>query len=279
MVGHVNDYYLSEKISAMHIDYKATNKASWNERTKIHWESDFYDNKSFLAGANSLKDIETPLLGDLTNKSVLHLQCHFGQDTISLTRLGATKAVGVDLSDEAVSRATELAALCNSPATFICCDVYDLPQYLDEQFDIVFTSYGTIGWLPDINRWASIVAQYLKPGGKFVMAEFHPVVWMYDSDFKAITYDYFHGEPIVEQEGTYTDGAQSFESTNVTWNHGLAEVMGSLLRQGLSIDHISEYDYSPYECFANTKEVSPGRYRIAAIGPRIPMVYALSASK
>lgn len=263
----------------MEKDYKQVNKSSWNQRTEVHWTSDFYDNEAFVAGKNSLKIIELELLGDLTGKSVLHLQCHFGQDTISCTRLGAIKAVGVDLSDRAVARAQELAAKTDSVATFICSDIYDLPQHLTDQFDIVFTSYGTIGWLPDIDQWSAIVARYLKPGGRFVFAEFHPVVWMYDDNFQQITYDYFNGAPIEEVEGTYTDGDQGLNTTNISWNHGLGEVISSLLAQGLVLEAFREHDYSPYNCFNDMKEVAPEKYRIASVEPRIPMVYSLSASK
>jgi ubiquinone/menaquinone biosynthesis C-methylase UbiE len=113
----------------------------------------------------------------------LHLQCHFGQDTLSMSRMGA-QTTGVDLSDKAIDAARKLNQEINQQATFICCNIYDLPQHLDQQFDIVFTSYGTIGWLPDLNQWAALIARYLKPGGKFVFAEFHPVVWMFDNDLK-----------------------------------------------------------------------------------------------
>jgi len=263
----------------MDIDYKKINKESWNERTKIHWKSDFYDNKSFLAGKTSLKEIELPLLGDLTGQSALHLQCHFGQDTISLSRLGATTAIGVDLSDEAISRARELAQMAESTASFICCDLYDLPNHLDQQFDLVFATYGTIGWLPDIDKWARLVGKYLKSGGRLVFAEFHPVIWMYDNDFKAITYDYFNGDPIIENEGTYTDGDEGFESSNISWNHGLADVISSLLKVGIQLEHLQEHDYSPYNCLSNMKEVSPGRFKLASVGPRIPMVYSLVGRK
>ena len=266
----------------MDTNYKAVNQAAWNKRTDIHWKSDFYDNDSFIAGHNSLKSIELELLGDLKGKTVLHLQCHFGQDTISLARLGAEKVVGVDLSDRAIARARELAATCQvaDDVRFVECDVYDLPEHLDETFDIVFTSYGTIGWLPDMDRWAAVIHKYLRPGGRFVFAEFHPVVWMFDDSFSHVGYDYFNTGALYEtHEGTYTDGDQSMTANYVEWNHGLGEVLTSLLGQGLRIDTFSEFDYSPYPCFDEVVEVSPGRYRIAKLDKLIPMVYALSATK
>ncbi len=132
-------------------NYIAINRQSWNKKTDIHLDSAFYDMDGFRKGNTSLNDIELKLLGDLNGKSILHLQCHFGQDTISLSQLGA-KAVGVDLSDNAIDNARKIAAEMNVDTTFICCDVYDLPNHLDQQFDVVFTSYGTIGWLPDLDR-------------------------------------------------------------------------------------------------------------------------------
>ena len=168
-------------------NYVDINRRSWNDRTEIHIKSDFYDVDGFLKGKNSLKNIELNILGDLSNTSVLHLQCHFGQDSISLSRLGA-EVVGVDLSDVAIAKARELAKQAHSTASFICSDVYDLPNHLDRQFDIVFTSYGTIGWLPDLDRWAKVISKFLKPGGRFIFVEFHPVVWMYDSRFEKIAF-------------------------------------------------------------------------------------------
>ena len=165
------------------IDYKAINKESWNRRTESHYDSDFYDNKNFIKGKNSLNDIELDILGDVSGKSILHLQCHFGQDTISFTRMGA-KATGVDLSDKAIEKAKELAEITGSDADFVCSDIYELPNVLEGKFDIVFTSYGTIGWLPNLDKWAKVIKHFIKPGGQFLIADFHPTLWMFDDDFE-----------------------------------------------------------------------------------------------
>ena len=144
------------------------------------------------------------------------MQCHFGQDSLSLARMGA-KVTGVDLSDKAIEKAIEFNQLLHLDAKFICCDIYDLPTYLNEKFDIVFTSYGTIGWLPDLSKWANIVSKYLKPNGKFIMAEFHPVVWMFDNDFKTVFYNYFNVTSIIEDEsGTYADRCSEIVAKTVT---------------------------------------------------------------
>lgn len=255
------------------------NKNSWNKRTDAHWESAFYDVPGFLDGKNSLNDVELTLLGDVSGKKILHLQCHFGQDSISLARMGAD-ITGVDLSDNAISRANELSSLAQIKATFICCNIYDLPNFLDEQFDIVFTSYGTIGWLPDLNQWATLIARYLKPGGQFIMAEFHPVVWMFDNHFKEIQYNYFKAEAIEETEsGTYADKNAPITISSITWNHSSSEVINSLLQHGLELNVFNEYDYSPYDCFNETIEVEPKKFRIKHLGNKIPMLFSIRATK
>ena len=179
--------------------YLTANKILWNKRTDIHVNSAFYDVPGFLAGTNSLKEIELSLLGDVANTNLLHLQCHFGQDTLSLARMGA-QVTGVDLSDTAIAQADALAAQMQlaKQARFVCCDVYSAPAHINDRFDTVFTSYGTIGWLPDLHKWAAVIAHFLKPGGHFVMADFHPVVWMFDDYFKTVAYSYFNTESLIE---------------------------------------------------------------------------------
>jgi len=190
------------------------------------------------------------------------------------------KTVGVDLSDKAIATAKELSKQTNSDAEFICCDVYDLPNHLNQQFDIVFTSYGTIGWLPDLDKWAKIVSQFLKPCGQFIFVEFHPVVWMFDDDFKTIAYNYFNVEPIIEiEEGTYAYKNADIKQQAVSWNHDLSEVINSLIKNGVSIQQFNEYDYSPYNCFNQTIEVAPNKYRIKHLEAKIPMVYSLVGEK
>ncbi len=261
------------------IDYLTINKQSWDKRTEVHLSSEFYDVVGFLKGNTSLNSIELKLLGDIKGKSILHLQCHFGQDTISLQRLGA-KATGVDLSSQSVASANDLALKAGVTPTFICCDLYDLPNHLNQEFDIVFTSYGTIGWLPDLDKWASVVSQFLKPNGKFVFAEFHPVVWMFDDDFKNIGYNYFNTGAIIETEnGTYANREAPIKQEYVMWNHGMSEALNSLIKSGLEINSVDEFDYSPYNCFKETIEFEPKKYRIKHLENKIPMVYAIVATK
>ncbi|MEO7264969.1 MAG: class I SAM-dependent methyltransferase [Ferruginibacter sp.] len=260
-------------------DYLQKNKDAWNKKTALHLQSAFYDQPGFLKGRSSLNKIELDLLGDVKGKTILHLQCHFGQDSISLARLGA-QVTGVDFSDAAIATASLTALQTGVEAKFICSDIYDLSSVLNGQFDIVFTSYGTIGWLPDMDKWAAVVGHFLKPGGVFVFVEFHPVVWMFDNDFKKISYDYFKADPIIEIEnGTYADKEATITTETVSWNHSISEVVKSLLSQNLRIMAIDEYDYSPYSCFNNVIEQEPGKFRIAHLENKIPMVYAIKAFK
>lgn len=260
------------------INYIEINRNSWNNRTETHLNSSFYDVEGFLKGKSSLNEIELNLLGDIKGKKILHLQCHFGQDTLSLSRLGA-EVTGVDLSDEAIKNARQLALKIESTAEFVCCDIYDLPHHLQGQFDIVYTSYGVIGWLPDMNKWAKVIATFLKPGGQFVFVEFHPVVWMFDDNFQHVMYNYFNAGAIVETEsGTYANKAANITQSYVCWNHSLSEVMNSLLQNGLRIQQVEEFDYSPYACFLHTDEFQPNKYRIKHLDNKIPMVYAIVAT-
>ena len=259
-------------------NYISKNKDLWNKWTDYHLHSRFYNLEGFIKGESSLNDIELTLLGDVRNKTILHLQCHFGQDTLSLASLGAIPT-GIDLSDNAIEKAKELAAQLNLNARFICCDIYDLPDYLDEKFDIVFTSYGTIGWLPDLNRWGRLIYNFLKPDGRFVLVEFHPIVWMFDNDFNKIEYSYFNKEAIVElEEGTYADGEAPINMESVTWNHSLSEVFQGLVSNGLQIDDLKEYDYSPYNCFKHTEQLEEKKFIIKHLSNKIPMVYSILAT-
>jgi len=260
-------------------DYISINRETWNKRCVVHFVSEFYAQESFLKGKSSLQEIEVALLGDLKGKTILHLQCHFGQDSLSMAKMGAT-VTGVDFSEVAIKKAIAVSKELELAANFICCDIYQLPEYLIGSFDVVFTSYGVIGWLPDIHQWAAIVGQYLKPGGRFIFVEFHPVVWMFDNDFEKITHKYFNDGPIEETEtGTYTNPEAAIETESVGWNHGLAEVINSLLKQQLTLMHFEEFDYSPYNCLKGMQEAEPGKFIIKKLGTKIPLVYSLVFEK
>lgn len=260
------------------MNYLEINRHHWNQRTEVHLESEFYDMPGFRAGKTSLQKIELEQLGDIKGKKLLHLQCHFGQDTLSLARMGA-KVTGVDLSNIAIDNAQKIATELDIEAQFICCNVLEIDQHLKEQYDIIFTSYGTIGWLPQLNEWASLIHQYLKPGGVFHFVEFHPVVWMFDDQFQRFEYSYFNVEPVIEEtEGTYADRSAPIRSKSISWNHPFNDVLGAILQSGLILESFREFDYSPYDCFDNTIKMAEG-YQIKGLEGKIPMVYALKARK
>ncbi|MDZ7605673.1 MAG: class I SAM-dependent methyltransferase [Cyclobacteriaceae bacterium] len=260
-------------------NYFDANRKSWDARTAIHEKSKFYDLEGFLGGKNLLNSIKLEALGDVQGKSLLHLQCHFGLDSLCWSRLGA-KVTGVDFSEKAITIARDVNVRASLDARFICANIYDLRDHLSETFDIVFTSYGVIGWLPDLDRWASIVSRYLKPGGTFYMAEFHQVVWMFDDEFTRIDYSYFNKDVITtEQNGTYTDRDAVISSTEYGWNHSIAEVFGSLHSHGLEILAIEEFDYSPYNCFLNMVSDGKSGYYIKGFEGKLPMVYSVKAVK
>jgi 2-polyprenyl-3-methyl-5-hydroxy-6-metoxy-1,4-benzoquinol methylase len=259
--------------------YFEANKEAWNKRTPVHMASAFYGLQEFKAGKNSLSPIEVEELGDVAGKTLLHLQCHFGMDSLDWARRGAT-VTGIDLSDEAIKEATHLNNELGMNAKFICCNVYDTSEYVKEQFDIVFTSYGTIGWLPDLKPWGIIIAERLKPGGIFYIAEFHPVVWMFDNDFTHIAYSYENREVIVtENQGTYTDRNADIKGKEYNWNHSISEVLNALIDAGLDIRMFHEHMYSPYPCFRNVVEFEKGKWHIKGLEGMIPMVFSLKAIK
>ncbi len=259
--------------------YFEANKQSWNKRTAVHKDSAFYDLASFKNGKSSLNKIELEELGNVKGKTLLHLQCHFGMDTMSWQREGAD-CVGVDLSDEAIKLGIEINAALNLKTEFICCNIYDLEKHLDKKFDIVFTSYGTIGWLPDLDRWAGIVSHFLKPGGIFYIADFHPVLWMMDEHFEKIKYHYFNTEVITEEiSGTYSDRDAPIKSIEHGWNHPFSEIFNALLKHGLQILQFNEFPYSPYNCFKNLEQATDGMWRINGMDEKMPMMYSIKAVK
>ena len=260
-------------------DFFEVNRRTWNDKVKVHAQSEMYQLEAFKNGKSSLMPYELEALGDVSGKSLLHLQCHFGQDTLSWSREGA-KCVGVDLSDEGIALARQLNEELSLDATFVCCNVLDTSKYVQDRFDIVFASYGTIGWLPDLKPWGRMIAERLKPGGVFFMAEFHPIVWMFDySDGKPkMRYGYMQNEAIYEEyQGTYADQNSTMISKEYGWNHGLGEVVSSLSEAGLHIDYLREYDESPYDVLPNLTKTENGMYTTK--DQLYPLIFTLRARK
>ncbi|GAA4511368.1 MULTISPECIES: class I SAM-dependent methyltransferase [Nonomuraea] len=261
------------------IDYLAVNRANWDERVAIHVASDFYDVPGFKAGGDPLRDFEIEEVGDVAGKSLAHLQCHFGLDTLAWARRGA-QVCGLDLSEKAVETATALAEECGLEARFVAADVYDAPVALGGAYDIVYTGIGALVWLPDMRRWAEVVAALLKPGGFLYLSEFHPFTDMLDdAEGSTVTFDYFRSDPqIWDEPYTYTGSEELANTTSVQFQHTLGEVVSALAWAGLRIDFLHEHDHTLFRRFGNLEAHGPV-YRLPEGRPRIPLMFSIKASR
>ncbi|QFZ55433.1 class I SAM-dependent methyltransferase [Oceanihabitans sp. IOP_32] len=260
-------------------DYFKTNKDTWNQKVKVHAKSAMYNVDEFKKGKSSLMPYELNALGSVNGKSLLHLQCHFGQDTLSWSRLGAI-CTGVDLSDAGINMAKQLNDELQLNAEFFCCNVLDTSSVVKATFDIVFTSYGVIGWLPNLKPWAAMIAERLKKGGTFYMVEFHPIVWMFDylESQPTIKYGYMQDEVIYEEyEGTYANQESKMLSKEYSWNHGLGEVVTALTEAGLHIDYLKEQHESPYDVLPDLTKTETGMY--VTKEKLYPLIFELKARK
>jgi SAM-dependent methyltransferase len=255
------------------------NRQGWNARTPIHLASPLYDVAGWLNGKSSLNPLELLELGSVAGKTMLHLQCHFGLDSLSWVRQGAT-VTGVDFSEVAVKAARVLAAEAGLKARFVCCNVYETREKIARKFDIVFTSYGSVGWLPDLNPWAAVIAASLKRKGVFYMADFHPVLWMMNVEMTQLTYPY-HNSGVIEtiHDFSYADKETPLKLREFGWNHSLSAIITALLDHGLKLEFLHEFPYSPYPCFNNLVEGEDGNYRILGLENILPMVYSIRARK
>jgi SAM-dependent methyltransferase len=261
------------------------NLAMWDEMTGVHITSDFYDVDGFIEGGLTLHGFEPGELGSVRDCSLIHLQCHLGLDSMSWARLGA-QVTGLDFSPAAVAAASDIARTTGLDATFVEGNVYDAPKLAPGPFDVVYTGLGALNWLPDLSRWASVVSSLLKPGGRFYLLEFHPLLSML-SDV-AIELDpsqpYFH-DPSgseIEDDRDYADGdARLANATSIEWAHPLSEVIGSLLDEGLELKMFHEHDIIAFRPWPFLEQIEPGvqRFRIPDGLPKIPLEYSLLVTK
>ena len=253
-------------------------RRNWNERTPIHAASDFYDVAGFKAGRITLTPIEREEVGPVEGKTLLHLQCHFGLDTLSWARLGA-QATGVDMADAAIDLARELNDELRLRARFIRANVYDLAEVLDERFDIVYTGVGAICWLPDLAAWAGLVARYLNPGGTFYMLDVHPMSLVFESGLRP-AYSYFPDPAGILDDGerpTYA-GATPITTPVYEWQHSLSEVVNALIDAGLAIEFLNEFPMAPYQAFPEMQQ-DDGWWRLPKEQPSIPFLFSIRATR
>jgi SAM-dependent methyltransferase len=265
-------------------NYLQANKKRWDQLVVEHENAPFYDLEGFKAGKERLRSIELSELGGVSGKSLLHLQCHFGLDTLAWARRGAA-ASGVDFSPKAIALARSLSAELAVPAQFYCSDIYDLPSVLDSQFDIVFTSYGVLHGLPDLKRWGTIIADHLKPGGIFYIVEDHPFFRVFrpqpDGEFRAER-SYFHSdEPQrIELAGSYATGSKEASGVQYVWDHSLGDVLNSLIGAGLQIEFLHEFPFAARAKFPFMEQGEDGWWRLPAHQHgTIPFLFSLQARK
>ena len=264
--------------------YMQANQKLWDEKVGVHVGSDFYDLAGFKAGDSSLYPVEEQEIGELVaGKTMLHLQCHFGMDTLTWARRGAIPT-GVDFSGEAIAQARKLAGELGLDARFIQSNIYDLPDVLDETFDIVFTSYGVLAWLPDTKAWGQLIARYLKPGGFFYIVELHPFGMALEDGEDGIVkvdYPYFHEEEPIEWdvEGTYADlDAEMETEKQYEWLHSMGDIINSLVGAGLQVDYLHEFETTVFQQFKILQK--QGRlYTLPEGFPKIPLLFSLMAHK
>jgi SAM-dependent methyltransferase len=263
-------------------EQSAGNRKRWDELVDINARSPLYDLPGFLAGNCSLDPLEIEEVGDVRGRTLLHLQCHFGMDTLSWSRLGAD-VTGVDFSEKAIALARSLNDRLGLKARFVCSDVYDLPRILDEEFDIVFTSLGVLCWLPDISNWAAVIARYLKRGGFFYLREAHPFIQVFDNRRAAtgldVRYSYFHRpEPTRwEPEGCYADPNARVVNPSFEWTHSLSDVINALLGAGLALEYLHEFPYLSHDHFPFMEKDDRGRWYVRGKPGTLPLMFSLKA--
>lgn len=260
------------------------NARNWDARTAVHVGSAFYDLAGLRAGAQRLAPFEYEELGPLAGRDLVHLQCHIGTDTVCLARAGA-RAVGVDISERSVASAAEIAADCGVDVRYECANVYDAAEALGgARFDVVYTGKGALVWLPDLDRWAAVVAELLRPGGELYLVEFHPLLEALADDQPdgrlVIEHDYLPGRESRrwDCEHTYTDGAALTEHTvSYQWAHGLGAVVNAVQAAGLRLVSLVEHDVLPWNRFDDMVVAGNGWWRLPDSRPLVPVLYSLRA--
>ena len=269
-------------------DYRRANRDNWDDRVPIHVASDLYDVEGFLADPDRLSTVvefDREILGDVTGKRLVHLQCHFGKDTLSWARLGA-QVTGVDFSEAALAAARDLAARAGLDARFVLSELYDAPAAVGERFDVVYTGVGALNWLPDIRGWAEVVAALLVPEGTLYLRESHPVLWgldwREDDDSLVIRFPYFEtAEPVSWDDGcTYAGDGTVARTRTYEWNHGIGEIFNALTGAGLRITHYEEYRHLEWKGVPHMEEDEQGRWWLPpAQRDLVPLSYSLMAVK
>jgi 2-polyprenyl-3-methyl-5-hydroxy-6-metoxy-1,4-benzoquinol methylase len=261
----------------------AANRAMWDERVPIHVSGDFYGVDDFRSGRQRLavRSFEVDDLGSVEGRTLLHLQCHFGLDTLSWARLGA-RVTGLDFSGPAIEAATRLAAEIGIDADFVQAALDDAVTALGgRQFDVVYTGKGALNWLPDIDRWAATCASLVVPGGTFYLSEFHPVTDMFAWETLELERSYFDTSALYDDSpGTYADlNATTVHNATYEWQHPLGSVVTSLIEAGFTIEFLHEYDYTLFPRWPFLVSREDGSFAFPPDMPELPLMYSIRATK
>lgn len=265
-------------------DYLRRNRDQWDRMTPIHARSDFYDLEGFKAGRCALMEIDRREVGEVSGRSLLHLQCHFGMDTLSWARRGA-RVTGVDFSPRAIALAGALAAELALEAEFYCCELTELPNILHRTFDIVFTSGGVLPWLPDLTRWAGVVAHFLDPGGFFYIRDDHPLRSIFEdqegTEEPRVRYPYFHSDRPMRfaEQGTYADPEADISTESYEWFHSLSDVINALISAGLRIEYLYEFPFATYRALPFLVQGKDGLWRYPRHPESLPLSFSIRAVK
>ena len=268
-------------------DYRDVNRANWDERAPAHAASPDYGLKRYAEDPSFLSDtvrFDRELLGPVDGLRAVHLQCHIGTDTVSLSRLGAT-VTGLDFSEKSLDEARLLAASAKADIRFVQAEVYAALAATGGDFDLVYTGVGALNWLPDVARWARTVASLLRPGGRLFIREGHPVLWSVDYDradgLIVLDTTYFEQkDPLIFHEaGTYVETDHEFTSiTTHEWNHGLGEIVTTLLDAGLTITGLVEHQSIPWNALpGQMHDIGGGEWRLTDRPERLPHSYTVQA--
>ena len=272
-------------------EYRAANLANWNDRVPIHWDSDGYKIRNYVDDPEYVSDVtqfdrDRDELRDVSGKTLLHLQCHIGTDTLSWARSGAS-VTGVDFSESAITAARKLSAESNTPGEFVVAELYDSPNALPgRQFDIVYTGVGALCWLPDIDGWAKVVAHFLKQGGIFYILEAHPMMGAvsdeHDGDLIVLDWPYFEaaGPQGYEEEESYTGTGTDSHTQQYNFPHGLGEIINALIKAGLQIEFVHEHKVIPDQVFPFLVRGKDGFYRMPeGRENHLPLMHSIRAHK
>lgn len=270
----------------MNKKYFSTNKELWDELARLWYKRDNENLlvKSFLEGQTNLKSYELKEMGNVEGKTLLHLQCHYGLDTLSWVREGAI-TTGIDISSDGIRLAKILAKQAKLEANFIESNLYDLPKVLSKKFDIVYTSIGVLYWLNDLKEWGKIIANFLKPDGFFYIAEMHPVSMIFEDRWFGkgkdiydlqLYYDYFHDPKPRESTSKWI---KNYQQKEYWWTHSMSDIINSLIKAGLRIEFLKEYPFTVWQQFPFAERGPDGFYHLKNQKAEIPLLFTLKAVK